>query len=219
MPKNWSKAKISIWFWSAKAIPGYKGLRDIDTPSWFLKCGYCFSNLFEYLRCTAIKTNDRYAIEELRNFTERYKSNEWQVFATNAKATYESKKANKPEELPLEEDTNVQRLRSSKNQCDFTEMWKETADCFWLETIGRLYSCQDDNFQRPQRRRMLEIDIRSLEKRRRWEMEEQLSLKRFGWHREEACREDATVYVCCRRIFLKRLKYPSEENQNDQHFK
>lgn len=94
---------------AAKKVSGYSGPREITTPSLFLKIGFCLTNLCEYLRCAALKVNDRDTVEDLRNFAELYAS-DWQIFATNARATYESKKLNKPQDLPTEND--VKKLRS-----------------------------------------------------------------------------------------------------------
>ena len=76
---------------AAKNLAGYSGPRQIEMPSLMLKCGFCLTNLCEYLRCAALKANDQSTVENLRNFSELYASN-WQIYATNTRATYESKK-------------------------------------------------------------------------------------------------------------------------------
>ena len=93
---------------AAKYLSGYEGPRKIKTPSLFLKIGFCLKNLSIYLRCVALKESDQNIINGIRNFIELYES-DWQIYATNARATYEAKKANKPEELPLEADVKIFR--------------------------------------------------------------------------------------------------------------
>ena len=93
---------------AAKVLSGYQGPRCIKTPSLFLKIGFCLKNLAEYCRCVALKTSDQNTVDLIRNFVELYES-DWQIYATNARATYENRKANKPEELPLESDVKLFR--------------------------------------------------------------------------------------------------------------
>ena len=94
---------------SSKNISGYAGPREIVTLSLFLKVGFCLTNLCEYLRCAALKVQDQSTVEDLRNFAELYFS-DWQIYASNARATYEAEKANKPQKLPLETDVKKFRL-------------------------------------------------------------------------------------------------------------
>lgn len=95
---------------ATKNISGYKGPRDIDKPLFFMKCGYCLLNLSQYLKCAALKLLDKDRVEDLRNFTELYET-DWQIYATNARATHEMQKANKPQQLPLESD--VKKFRDT----------------------------------------------------------------------------------------------------------
>ena len=93
---------------AAKSLSGYEGPRTIQTPSLFLKIGFCLRNLAEYSRCVALKEDDQHTIHQIRNFFELYDS-DWQIYANNARGTYDAKKANQPEELPLEVDVRIFR--------------------------------------------------------------------------------------------------------------
>ena len=93
---------------AVKTLSGYKGPRKIKTPSIFLKTGFCLKNLAEYVRCIALKECDQSMVEKIRNFVELYES-DWLIYAVNARATYEEKKAFKPELLPLETDVKIFR--------------------------------------------------------------------------------------------------------------
>ena len=88
---------------AAKSISGYQGPRKIEKPNVFRKIGFCLSNLVLIVRASALKRNDTILIEKCRCFIELRETN-WEIYAGNAQAVYESRKANIPEELPLEED-------------------------------------------------------------------------------------------------------------------
>ena len=93
---------------AAQLVSGYKGPREIKTPSVMLKSGLCLRNLAEYLRSQALKNCDKIVLNKLRNFLELYET-DWQIYATNARATAEDKKAYAPEELPQERDIKIFR--------------------------------------------------------------------------------------------------------------
>ena len=93
---------------ATKALPIYKSPRDISKPSVFLKIGFSLKNLALYLRCVALRECNQKNIEEIRNFLELHEC-DWQIYAGNARATYESRKANIPEELPIESDVRIFR--------------------------------------------------------------------------------------------------------------
>ena len=101
MPENYNNVVTA-----AKVVSGFSGPREIKTPSCFLKLGFCLKTLAECVRCVALKECNQPLIDKLRNFLELY-STDWQIYATNARATYESRKGNKPEMLPLEEDIKL----------------------------------------------------------------------------------------------------------------
>lgn len=88
---------------ATKIITGYKGPRKIEKPNVFRKIGLCLSNLVLIVRASALKDNDTVLIEKCRCFIE-IRETDWEIYANNAKAVYESQKANVPEELPEEED-------------------------------------------------------------------------------------------------------------------
>ena len=93
---------------AAKFLTGYKGPRKIDVPNTFCKYGYCLRNLALIVRAVSLKENDNTKTEKCRNFLELYET-DWTILANNAKDTYEAKKANEPEELPLEDDVKAFR--------------------------------------------------------------------------------------------------------------
>ena len=89
-------------------VTGYNGPREIKVPSVLLKSGMWLKNLAEYVRSQALKNCDKILLNKLRNFLELYET-DWQIYATNARATAEDKKAYAPEELPQERDIKIFR--------------------------------------------------------------------------------------------------------------
>ena len=97
-PENFDEV-ISV----SKSMAGYKGPRDIAKPSTMLKIGYSLRHLALVVRAVALKSNDEDLMRKVRGFLELYES-DWQPYANNCKSFMHSKKANKPEEMLLEED-------------------------------------------------------------------------------------------------------------------
>ena len=73
-----------------------------------LKSGMWLKNLAKYLRLQALKNCDKILLNKLKNFLELYET-DWQIYATNARATAEDKKVYAPEELPQERDIKIFR--------------------------------------------------------------------------------------------------------------
>ncbi|XP_065642704.1 uncharacterized protein LOC136074327 [Hydra vulgaris] len=103
LPENFDLITSAV-----KILSEYNGPRDIGKPNTFLKAGFCLRNLALTVRALALRENCNIKIEKIRNFLELYDS-DWQVMAGNARSTYESDKANQPEELPLEGDIMILR--------------------------------------------------------------------------------------------------------------
>nr|XP_047143992.1 uncharacterized protein LOC124817685 [Hydra vulgaris] len=103
LPENFDLITSAV-----KILSKYNGPRDIGKPNTFLKAGFCLRNLALTVRALALRENCSIKIEKIRNFLELYDS-DWQVMAGNARSTYESDKANQPEELPLEGDIMILR--------------------------------------------------------------------------------------------------------------
>ena len=93
---------------AVKALTGYKGPRNIESPNTFCKIGYCLRNLVLIIRATALKEDDATKVIKCRNFLELYES-DWTILSNNAKATYAARKANEPEKLPFENDVRCFR--------------------------------------------------------------------------------------------------------------
>ena len=93
---------------ATKVLSIYKSPRDVSKPSVFLKIEFPLKNFTLYLGCVALRECNPKSIEEIRNFLELQEC-DWQIYAGNARATYESRKANIPEELPIESDVRIFR--------------------------------------------------------------------------------------------------------------
>lgn len=103
LPENFDLITSAV-----KILSEYNGPRDIGKPNTFLKAGFCLRNLALTVRALALRENCSIKIKKIKNFLELYDS-DWQVMAGNARSTYESDKANQPEELPLEGDIMILR--------------------------------------------------------------------------------------------------------------
>ena len=103
LPENYNQTLQAV-----KTLSGYSGPRSIETPTSFLKAGFCLRNLALIIRAIALRECSSLMIEKLRNFIELYET-DWQMYATNARACHDCKKANAPEELPLESDVKIFR--------------------------------------------------------------------------------------------------------------
>ena len=93
---------------AVKALTGYKGPRNIESPNTFCKIGYCLRNLVLIIHATTLKEDDATKVNKCRNFLELYES-DWTILSNNAKATYAARKANEPEKLPFENDVRYFR--------------------------------------------------------------------------------------------------------------
>ena len=133
MPENFDKL-----IQAAKAIAGYNGPRDIKTPTTFLKLGFCIRNLAVVLRAVALRECADTNIQKLRNFIELYET-DWQIFASNARATHNAVKANAPEELPVESDVKLFRAYVMNKMKELVKKIKENRfDVSDLRTLSKV---------------------------------------------------------------------------------
>ena len=98
--------KYDLILEAIKVISIYKRPRDISKPPVFSKIEFCLKNLTLYLSYVVLKECNQKSIEKIRNFLELYKY-DWQIYAGNSRITYKSRKANIPEELPIESDVRT----------------------------------------------------------------------------------------------------------------
>lgn len=103
MPENYDNVLHSI-----KILSGYGGSRDIKYPSRVIQTGLALRTLSIIVKLEYLKTGSFKMVEKMRCFEELYE-NDYSFLANNARNVYYKKKANIPEELPLEKDIKCLR--------------------------------------------------------------------------------------------------------------
>ena len=86
----------------------YENSRTIGNPHLVWKIGYSLRTLVIIVKVENLKLGFLDVVEQIRCFEELYES-DYCILSNNAKAVYEKRKANVPEELPEEEDIKTLR--------------------------------------------------------------------------------------------------------------
>ena len=118
MPENYDNVVHCI-----KILSGYDGIRHIKYPSRIIQTGLALRTLSIIVKLEHLKTGSFKMVEKMRCFEELYKS-DYSFLANNARNVYYKKKANIPEELPLEKDIKSLRdfcIHEIKKICKNTE--------------------------------------------------------------------------------------------------
>ena len=102
-PANYDQV-VKVMFQMSK----FEGPRKIKTPHIVLKVGYSLKTLCLIVRVQNIKSGNVDVVEKCRCFLELYES-DYSIHASNARAVYQKRKANVPEDLPLESDIKILR--------------------------------------------------------------------------------------------------------------
>ena len=102
-PANYDQV-VKVMFKMSK----FEGPRKIKTPHIVLKVGYALKTLCLIVRVQNIKSGNVEVVKKCRSFLELYES-DYSIHASNARAVYQKRKANVPEDLPLESDIRILR--------------------------------------------------------------------------------------------------------------
>ena len=101
MPENYDNVVHCI-----KILSEYDGIRHIKYPSRIIQTGLALRTLSIIVKLEHLKTGSFKMVEKMRCFEELYES-DYSFLANNARNVYYKKKANIPEELPLEKDIKI----------------------------------------------------------------------------------------------------------------
>ena len=103
-----------------KQMSGYKGSRDITNPHLVLKIGYSLRTLALIAKMHYLKISAMDMVEKMRCLMELYET-DYAIFSNNARAVYEKRQGNAPEELPDECDVKEVRDFCVSEICRLSE--------------------------------------------------------------------------------------------------